>query len=177
MDALTIAYFSLCVTALSGMVLFFGYTFRARRAHLQTVYPLVAVRLHIVLVAVNFVLLSIAFRATTITYGMSPFHHFSYFLFACAYALFFITFLSGLYFHIRFDLRKMNLQSAFLVSHWVLAVFTFILLTSSVALYQINFFANAGLHSHTEYRWLSPVQVLHREMRDRYVQSHHIKAQ
>lgn len=169
MSILTLSFLSLGLTALTGLLLFFGYTFRTRN-HLMSMYPLVGVRLHIVSVLITAVLLTMAFWAK-LSATSQPAERFSLFLFGSSYALFIVTLLLGLFFYFRFDFKRLRLRSHFLVLHWVLASLTFIFLLSSLAIYAGNVGSSATARPSRGPLAPPPVLHLHKEMRDLYLQA------
>lgn len=166
MTLLTLSYISLCITAASGLLLFFGYTFRARR-HLLSMYPLLAVRIHVVLVLITAVLLSIFFVEKV--KQSHPFTQYQMIFFTASFALFVATLITGLYFHFRFDSKKIRIQGNFLVLHWILAVLTFIFLTSSIIIYHASENSFSKYYSKLINQSFPPIIFLHKEMRELYL--------
>lgn len=164
----TIAYVSLCIAAVTGMILFFGFTFRARQTGQPPTYPIALIVTHVVFVAATFLLLTVFL----IQHVHDPRDGFPYAFFVIAYALYLSTFVYGSVYALRFDRRNRDRRVHYLVSHWILAMFCFILLTSSFALYEVPArIAQTTLSSPPQ------VLMLHRMMRNAYAKSHHLQQQ
>lgn len=115
----------LFVTASIGIWLFVGYTFRARIR-----YPLLLVTTHVI----SATLTVIAFIWLFITQRHWSQHHATAFVILCvSLVMVLVTYLSGLYFYGKFNVRGRGLKSKLLISHLVMAALSFVCVASSVA--------------------------------------------
>lgn len=170
MISLSLAYLSLCVTALTGMILFFGFTFRRHLTQAPD-YPLLLVRGHIVFVAITFILFTWALIVALSQRGAFLAHSFESALFTFSYLFYLGTFVYGLMYHLRFNLRIAEHRARFLVSHWVLAIFTFILLSSSFAIYHAP---QSAMEIQKGALQTAPVKMLHHNMREKFLTTHNV---
>lgn len=125
MNLLDWSYIGLLVASLLGAVLFLGYTFRVRIA-----YPFVLVSLHMSTVVITFILFTIA-----LVQGLDqgPFTFRTWFL-ILTYVVFLLTLLTGLFFFVRYDLRRKIMRLPLISTHLVMAVMTFICFTGLMGL-------------------------------------------
>lgn len=170
MDVLLLAYSLLCITAISGMWLFFGYTFREQSSG-APVYPLWLVRGHIVLVAITFVAMTWAL-VLSLSGAKTGFGDFTdHFFFVGSYVWYVATFAYGLVYHVRYDLSNAARRVRFLVSHWGLAALTFIFLTSTFALYQVPLYDMSHVKASSA-QFL--IQHARSTMRQEFVKTHQV---
>jgi amino acid transporter len=131
-------YVSLAVTSAAGAFLFFGYGWlgpllgRSERSRQKPLplrrrgIPINWVLVHIVLASATLILFS------DVMFTVRPPH--AGFLVA-AYVFYVLTFFTGLGFFLRFDRRRRRLKPRLLGLHLLMAVITFTLITSAMALY------------------------------------------
>lgn len=124
MSLLDWSYIALLVSSLMGAVLFVGYTFRVKLA-----YPILVVSLHLIAIIATFILFTIFMVQTFFT--KIPAFSFGFIL--VTYGIFVLTFLIGLFFFVRYDLRRKILHLPLLSTHLVMAVLTFTSFTSLMA--------------------------------------------
>lgn len=127
MNLLGWAYVSLLVASLFGLMLFFGFTFR-----IKVHYPISLVTLHLASVILTFLLFTAAIVESILHGHTSRGFQVDYTVFV--YIVFLITLATGLFFFLRYDLRRKILRLPLVSTHLVMAGITFILLTALMAL-------------------------------------------
>lgn len=127
MNLLSWSYLSLLVASFFGLMLFFGFTFR-----IKVHYPFSLVTLHLSSVILTFLLFTAALAQDIFGGHTSRGFQLDYTIFV--YIVFLITLGTGLFFFLRYDLRKKILHLPLVSTHLVMAGLTFILLTAFMAL-------------------------------------------
>lgn len=143
MNILDWSYLGLLMASLMGAILFFGYTFRIKIA-----YPFVLVSLHLTVVGVTFILFTAAFihifqvKTSALEVGF----------FTLSYVVFVLTLVTGLFFFLRYDLRRKIMRLPLVSTHLVMAVVTFICFTGLIGLAD----QRTQVHTHAFAGRLSP---------------------
>ena len=127
MNVLDVSYLTLGIASAFGAVLFIGFTFRVK-VH----YPVALINTHLLMIAVTCILLTIhvvsqvAFRTV---------HGFNFALMLMTYALFLVTFITGMSFYLKFNVKRFRSKrrpprARWVSTHLIMATVTFIFYTT-----------------------------------------------
>lgn len=120
-----ITLYSLFLTAFFGIFLFVGYTFRVRIR-----YPLALVTCHVVSALVTVVL----FCFLLVQQLHAPnLHQYAVVVAWLSLVAILITFVSGFYFYLRYNVRRRGLRTGLLVTHLLMAAVSFVCAAASIA--------------------------------------------
>lgn len=118
--------YSLGLTAVLGLLLFCGYTFR-----LRIVYPFALVTGHVVSATVTMILFCVLlYHLATDSANVQMYAQIIAWV---SFAALIVTFLSGLYFYLWFNARRRGLKNGMLVTHLLMAAVSFSFAVSGVA--------------------------------------------
>lgn len=129
MSLLNWSYAALLAASAAGAMLFFGFAFRSKVR-----FPINLVKLHVVLASLAWLLLTAAIVEFAVHGGLAQ-PSFDFVFAGTSYVVFLLAYLSGLLFFLKFDLHRRRLRLRFVAAHLILAALAFIMVTSSVALY------------------------------------------